>query len=190
MGGSERPHNARLRLNDPQTRQVLFEAVDSGDATLAEQLPRAGADQDMRGSSGFEPLEQAAQNGDLAVVRLLLQYPVDDSILLVAVEDGTFWGKWNDDLIRLLISQGLSVSFPALVSTAATAMTRNSTGGGIHSWGSWQGASTISQIRARSPWGSRSDRSPGRLQARLGRASSCSPAAARTQKLRLSSMAR
>ncbi|KAM0520502.1 hypothetical protein ACHAPE_002895 [Trichoderma viride] len=88
VGGSEGPYNARPRLNDPQTRQALFEAVDSGDAALAEQLLRAGADQDMRGSSGFEPLEQTAQNADLVVVRLLFQYP------------------WNDDLTRLLISHG------------------------------------------------------------------------------------
>lgn len=113
VGGNGGPYNARPRLNDPQTRQVLFQAVESGNAPVVEQLLRDGADPDMRDSSGSTPLWRAAQNGHLAVVQLLLQYPVDDSILLAALEASTCDGRKRDGLAWLLISHGALGAIPS-----------------------------------------------------------------------------
>ncbi|KAK1240312.1 hypothetical protein MKX08_007754 [Trichoderma sp. CBMAI-0020] len=106
VGGNGGPYNARPRLNDPQIRQALFQAIESRDVSYVEQLLRDGADPDMRDLSGCTLLWRAAQNGHLAIVRLLLQYPADDSVLLLAVEAGTCDGRRRDGLLGLLISHG------------------------------------------------------------------------------------
>lgn len=106
VGGNGGPYNDRPRLNDPQTKRALLQAVESGDIAFVEKLLRDGADPDMRDSSGSTLLWIAARNGHMAVVQLLLQHPVDDSILLAVVEAGTCDGRRRDELVRLLISHG------------------------------------------------------------------------------------
>ena len=84
----------------------------------ADLLRRNGADPDVRGLSGTNPLHGAADSGNFEVVRILIEYDSDPAF--INARDGTGWtpfhwasqgSNFNDgSVLRLLLEHGADIN--------------------------------------------------------------------------------
>jgi hypothetical protein len=84
----------------------------------ADLLRRNGADADVRGLSGTNPLHGAADSGNFEVVRILIEYDSDPAF--INARDGTGWtpfhwasqgSNFNDgSVLRLLLEHGADIN--------------------------------------------------------------------------------